>query len=224
MAQMSESEPLRPLFFIARIEFKSILALEKSKTFSNFLLILTFQRDMKLHSYCSALLLLGLSVFTVGGKTRNTPAPAVPPAPVPPAQYGQQPGGVPVPPDQAGGRFGYTGQNPAPGTTPPPAAAGGIRDIRDMAPATTTPPATEQKPTPPPASTAPSAADMPYANSVPGNPLVVTLPGGNASLGQISIEKYDSSGKPTGEPLKRGTQVQIPDPNNPGKKIFFKVP
>ncbi len=125
---------------------------------------------------------------------------------------------------EAGGRFGYTGQNPAPGTTPPPAAAGGIRDIRDMAPATTTPPVTEQKPTPPPASTAPSAADMPYANSVPGNPLVVTLPGSNASLGQISIEKYDSSGKPTGEPLKRGTQVQIPDPNNPGKKIFFKVP
>ena len=63
-----------------------------------------------------------------------------------------------------------------------------------------------------------------YANAVPGNPLVVTLPGANAALGPISIEKYDSSQKPTGEPLKRGTQVQIPDPNNPGKKIYFKVP
>jgi hypothetical protein len=65
---------------------------------------------------------------------------------------------------------------------------------------------------------------MPYANAVPGNPLVVTLPGTHSSLGQISIEKYDSAGNPTGEPLKRGTQVQIPDPNNPGKKIYFKVP
>jgi hypothetical protein len=65
---------------------------------------------------------------------------------------------------------------------------------------------------------------MPFANAVPGNPLVVTLPGSHASLGQISIEKYDSAGNPTGEPLKRGTQVQIPDPNNPGKKIYFKVP
>jgi len=223
MAQMSGSELLRPLFFIARIEFRRILALEKSKTFSNFSLLLTFQRDMKLQSYCSAILLLGLSVLAVGCKTRNAPAAAVPPAPVPPAQYGQQPG-APVPPDQAGGRFGYTGQAPATGTTAPP-AAGGIRDIREMPPANSTTPApAEQKPTPPPAPSTPSAADMPYANAVAGNPLVVTLPGANASLGQISIEKYDSSGKPTGEPLKRGTQVQIPDPNNPGKKIFFKVP
>jgi len=223
MAQMSGSELLRPLFFIARIEFRRILALEKSKTFSNFSLLLTFQRDMKLQSYCSAILLLGLSVLAVGCKTRNAPAAAVPPAPVPPAQYGQQPG-APVPPDQAGGRFGYTGQAPATGTTAPP-AAGGIRDIREMPPANSTTPApAEQKPTPPQAPSTPSAADMPYANAVAGNPLVVTLPGANASLGQISIEKYDSSGKPTGEPLKRGTQVQIPDPNNPGKKIFFKVP
>lgn len=223
---MSGEGRLDPLFFIARIEFRSILALEKSKTFSNIPLLLAFQLDMKLQSYCSVLLMLGLAFLPVGCKTRNAPAAAVPAAPVPPAEYGQQPGGIPVPPDQAGGRFGYTGQNPAPGTTAPP-ASGGIRDIREMPPTTSTaptPPATQQKPTPPPAASTPSAADMPYANAVPGNPLVVTLPGSNASLGQISVEKYDSSGKPTGEPLKRGTQVQIPDPNNPGKKIFFKVP
>jgi hypothetical protein len=65
---------------------------------------------------------------------------------------------------------------------------------------------------------------MPYANAVAGNPLVVTLPGSNASLGPISVEKYDSAGNPTGEALKRGTQVQIADPNSPGKKIYFKVP
>jgi len=65
---------------------------------------------------------------------------------------------------------------------------------------------------------------MPYANAVAGNPLVVTLPGSNASLGPISVEKYASAGNPTGEALKRGTQVQIADPNSPGKKIYFKVP
>lgn len=43
-------------------------------------------------------------------------------------------------------------------------------------------------------------------------------------LGQISVEKYDENGRPTGEPLKSGTQVQIPDPDRPGKKIYFKVP
>lgn len=43
-------------------------------------------------------------------------------------------------------------------------------------------------------------------------------------LGQISVEKYDSEGKPTGQPLKSGTQVQIPDPDWPGEKIYFKVP
>lgn len=81
-----------------------------------------------------------------------------------------------------------------------------------------------QPPAPPKPSGPPSSSEMAFANPVPGNPLVVTLPGGNQSLGQISIEKYDSAGNPTGEPLKRGTQVQIPDPNNPGQKIYFKVP
>ena len=69
-----------------------------------------------------------------------------------------------------------------------------------------------------------SDAPYPYAIAVPGNPLVVTLPGANASLGHISIEKYDSSGNPTGVPLMRNTQVQIPDPKNPEKKIYFKIP
>jgi|GEM_PF-1130065 len=43
-------------------------------------------------------------------------------------------------------------------------------------------------------------------------------------LGQISVEKYDSAGNPTGEPLKSGTQVQIPDPDWPGEKIYFRIP
>lgn len=99
-----------------------------------------------------------------------------------------------------------------------------MRDVRDLNSSNTVQPPAAEKPTPPPAPAKPATPDMPYANAVPGNPLVVTLPGAHASLGQISIEKYDSSNKPTGEPLKRGTQVQIPDPNNPGKKIYFKVP
>lgn len=195
---------------------------------------------MKSFSFPSALvLMLGLSSLAVSCKSRNAQQPAPAPAAVPPAQYGQPPAeGIPAPPaGQAGpgGRFGYTGANPAPGgapaaapgTTPQapaPAPAPGMRDVRDIGAGSVKPPATDGKPTPPPASTAPSSADMAYANAVPGNPLVVTLPGANASLGQISVEKYDSSGNPTGEPLKKGTQVQIPDPNNPGKKIYFKVP
>jgi hypothetical protein len=177
---------------------------------------------MKLIPPGYALLLSCLPVFAVGCKTRNANQPVQPPAPIPPAQYGQPapaPGEIPVPPEQSGGRFGYTGTAPA-----PPAPNPGMRDVRDLAPGAVKPPVTEQKPTPPPAPSAPATSEMPYANSVPGNPLVVTLPGTNASLGQISVEKYDSAGNPTGEALKRGTQVQIPDPNNPGKKIFFKVP
>ncbi len=212
-----------PLFLIARTEIGSILALEKSKTFFNLSPCSAHLSVMKFHLSFSAILVLGMSVLTVGCKSRNTPTSPIPPAPVPPAQYGQAPGDIPMPPDQAGGRFGYNGANAAPGTTAPP-PAGGMRDIREIDPAAPKPPATSQNPPSPPPASSPSAADMPYANAVAGNPLVVTLPGANASLGQISVEKYDSSGNPTGEPLKRGTQVQIPDPNNPGKKIYFKVP
>lgn len=193
---------------------------------------------MKLAPLGSLVILTGLSVLVTGCKSKNPEQPVAQP-PVPPAQYGQPgqppvPGapGAPVPPDQAGGRFGYTGAAPAPGTTPgaPAPAPGtaptapGMRDVRDIGSAPAVKPPAEEKPTPPPAPSTPATSEMPYANAVPGNPLVVTLPGTHASLGQISIEKYDSAGNPTGEPLKRGTQVQIPDPNNPGKKIYFKVP
>ncbi len=185
---------------------------------------------MNLQSICAVSLSAGLSILGGACKSKNPEIPA-PQTPVPPAQYGQ-PGdpaapGAPVPPDQAGGRFGYTGAPPAPGAaTPPPAPAPapGMRDVRDIGSTPAPKPPAEEKPTPPPAPSTPSSTEMPYANSVPGNPLVVTLPGAHASLGRISIEKYDSAGNPTGEPLRRGTQVQIPDPNNPGKKIYFKVP
>ena len=33
-----------------------------------------------------------------------------------------------------------------------------------------------------------------------------------------------ATGKATGKPLPPGTPVEIPDPGNPGKKIYFKVP
>lgn len=195
---------------------------------------------MKLAPLCSVVLLTGLPVFVTSCKSKNPEQP-VAQAPIPPAQYGQPgqppvPGapGAPIPGDPAGGRFGYTGAAPAPGTAPgvpapapgstPGAPAPGMRDVRDIGSAPAVKPPVEEKPTPPPAPSSPSTSEMPYANAVPGNPLVVTLPGTHASLGPISVEKYDSAGNPTGEPLKRGTQVQIPDPNNPGKKIYFKVP
>lgn len=193
---------------------------------------------MKFQSLCAVLTSATFPFLATGCKTNSPELPAAQ-TPVPPAQYGVPgdpnapvaPGapGAPVPPGQPAGRFGYTGAAPAPGAPAPGAPAQtpspGLRDVRDInAGANTTPPPAENKPTPPPAPSAPSSSEMPYANAVPGNPLVVTLPGSHASLGQISVEKYDSAGNPTGEPLKRGTQVQIPDPNNPGKKIYFKVP
>ncbi len=70
----------------------------------------------------------------------------------------------------------------------------------------------------------PKANEYKFANKVPGDPLSVTLPGKHSSLGPISIEKFDSSNQPTGQPLAKGTQVTIPDPANPGQKIYFKVP
>jgi hypothetical protein len=179
---------------------------------------------MKAVTIGNACLIAGLACSLVGCKTTGTPPPLPEPAPIPPAQYGE-PGqdpaaGIPSPPEQGGGggRFGYTGANPpaADGSTP------GMRDVRDIGATTPAPaPQPAPAPAPPPAPTTPSPSEMPYANPVAGNPLVVTMPGVS---GPISIEKYDSAGKPTGEPLKRGTQVQIPDPNNPGKKIYFKVP
>lgn len=152
-------------------------------------------------------------------------------AEVPPAEYAQPGDEIPMPPEQ-GGRFGYTGQDRS-GQPESPGGSPGQRDVREMAPSSSSsndvaeapaPPKKEEKPSPPPSSGPPPASSMPFANPVPGDPLVVTLPGKHSSLGKISVEKLDSSGNPTGEPLSRGTQVQIPDPNNPGQKIYFKVP
>lgn len=184
------------------------------------------------------LLLSSLPLLFTGCKTQNNQPAAQEPVPVPPAGYGEGAplangeAGIPLPPEQQGGRFGYNGDNAAAPPAPPKPAdpdKPGVRDVRDMKSAdsssgTTAPAPSEKKSESEVTKKAPTSSDMPYANPVPGNPLAVTLPGGNSSLGKISIEKYDSSMNPTGEPLKRGTQVQIPDPNNPGKQILFKVP
>ncbi|MEX2580622.1 MAG: hypothetical protein WD342_16315 [Verrucomicrobiales bacterium] len=173
-------------------------------------------------------LLLGIAFLAASCKSRNVPPPPQEGAQVPPAEYEQPPGEeIPMPPDERGGRFGYSGENEPPPAPPEPRNS--PREVREMeASRSPSAPAEEEQeeeaPKPPPSSEGSSSSQMSYANPVPGNPLVVTLPGSNASLGQISIEKYDASGNATGEPLKRGTQVQIPDPNNPGKKIYFKVP
>lgn len=167
--------------------------------------------------------------FGVACKTANPSGPIPPPAEVPPSEYPVGADGQPLQPGDpgaTGGRFGYAGDSGAP-LPPPPPETPGSRDVTDIVPTdtlTTAPPEAPTPPTPPKPSGPPSSSEMQYANRVPGDPLVVTLPGSNSSLGPISVEKYDSAGNPTGEPLKRGTQVQIPDPNNPGQKIYFKVP
>ncbi|MEM7699388.1 MAG: hypothetical protein AAF236_13405 [Verrucomicrobiota bacterium] len=179
---------------------------------------------------CAAVVLL---LTAVGCKTRQAQqGPPPEQAPIPPARYGDDqpaPGqeGQPANPNQGlasaegSGRFGYTGTEEQGGTPP--------RDVRDIeASSTTTAEDPDPTPAPPPPKPKPSgpppASEMPFAKKVPGNPLVVTLPGANASLGPVSIERYDSSGNATGQPLARGTQVSIPDPNSPGKKIYFRVP
>lgn len=80
----------------------------------------------------------------------------------------------------------------------------------------------------PPAPPQPAQPDpvvrLGYAQTVPGDSLHVTLPGEYASLGPISIERMDPSGNKLGSPWARGTQMQIPNPEVPGGKIYFKVP
>lgn len=53
----------------------------------------------------------------------------------------------------------------------------------------------------------------PYARPVPGKKNYVTLPGKDASIGEIDV---------TG--IKPGTPVEIDDPRSPGKKVYFRVP
>lgn len=182
---------------------------------------------MKIEPLRFALLSLAALALMAGCKSRNSYPTEMPPAEVPPAGY-EQGEEIPMPPEgegQPGGRFGYRGGEQGQTPPPPPPPSTDNRGERETTPITQTEKKEEETaPEPPKPSGPPTPTQMPYANPVPGNPLVVTLPGKGASLGQISIEKYDSAGNPTGEPLKRGTQVQIPDPNNPGQKIYFKVP
>ncbi len=53
----------------------------------------------------------------------------------------------------------------------------------------------------------------PYARLVPGKKGFVTLPGSNSSIGEIDV---------TG--IKPGTPVEINDPRDASKKIYFRVP
>ncbi len=181
---------------------------------------------------CRLLPVFMISSLGLGAcKSRNNPELLEPPAEIPLSEYGEPGDEIPMPPGQGGntgGRFGYSGNEPAPAPAPAPDRPK-PRDVRDIENGGNTGGVfgnrdKPETPAPPKPSGPPSAVEMQFADKVPGNPLVVTLPGSNSSLGKISIEKYDSSGNPTGQPLKRGTQVQIPDPNNPGKKIYFKVP
>lgn len=126
--------------------------------------------------------------------------------------------------DPGGSRFGYSGDDAGrPEATQDPNASGPMPAERGRETAATDRPAAEapkeeKKPGGPP-----SVSQMPFAKGVPGKPLSVTLPAPNDKLGEISIEQFEG-GKPSGKPLPPGTPVEIPDPGNPGKKIYFRVP
>ena len=84
-------------------------------------------------------------------------------------------------------------------------------------------------PEPPPAPSPPKVdtskiVQLGFADSIPGDNLQVKLPGQYASLPAISVERHDASGNPLGTPYSRGTLMQIPNPQVPGGKIYFKVP
>lgn len=53
----------------------------------------------------------------------------------------------------------------------------------------------------------------PYGRLVPGKKGYVTLPGANASVGEVNVEG-----------IKPGTAVEIDDPRDASKKIYFRVP
>jgi len=78
----------------------------------------------------------------------------------------------------------------------------------------------------PPASSgsSPTVVDVGFASFVPNDNLHVKLPGEYASLGPVSVERIDGQGKSLGTSWPRGTQMQVPNPNVPGGKIYFKVP
>ena len=85
-------------------------------------------------------------------------------------------------------------------------------------------PVFDQDPAPPEFKASTNLSNEPeFVEAVFQSDLNVVLPA-YPEFGPISVEKYDSAGKPTGQPLKSGTQVQIPDPDWPGEKIYFKVP
>ncbi len=130
---------------------------------------------------------------------------------------------------EGGGRFGFSGNANEGGGL----ASANKRDVRDMTPRereaagdTVDGVATKKEKAANKAksNSPPKPNEYKFANKVPGDPLSVTLPGKHSSLGKISIEKYDSSNQGTGQALAKGTQVTIPDPANPGQKIYFKVP
>jgi len=192
---------------------------------------------MKFVSLNSLALMMLISIASTSCKNRNYPPPPANNPEAEAARYGEgaanseypdgEYGGGPNGPasgDNPNNRFGFSGEdNSGPSR----------REIREMekkeeiaeAPAPKKEePEKIEKPAPPKKTGPPSVSEMKFANRVPGDALSVTLSGSGSSLGQISVEKYDSSGQPTGEPLPRGTPVEIPDPNNPGGKIYFKVP
>jgi len=128
----------------------------------------------------------------------------------------------PTPPPKKENRFGYSGDDAG---APPPTAGGSgpttdrERDIEPIDTAgtgETEKEATEKKE----GGTGgkPDPSNMPFAQGVPGDPLQVRIPGRD-DLPAISIEQGTS-----GKPLPPGTPVSIPDPSNPGKEIYFKVP
>lgn len=168
---------------------------------------------MKLEPICSVLTAIAVLIVITGCKSRNA-VPEMMPEEVPPAQYGMPGSEIPMPPGQTGGRFGYTGANSAPanGTQAPPAP----RDVRNIEGQ----PSRGAAPPEAPKKEKPASPAYKTASRVPGDPLSVTLSG----VGKVSIEKYDSAGNPTGQPMASGTAVKFPDPNNPGQKIYFKVP
>jgi hypothetical protein len=125
------------------------------------------------------------------------------------------------PPKKQTNRFGYSGDDPvtpSQGTGTP-----GIQDRdRDQGSNTALKNVDDKdKPAVDKPDETPSTGKIPFANGIPGNPLAVKVPGRNV---EISIEQEDATGNLTGRPYPPGTPMSVPDPDNPGKEIYFKVP
>ena len=120
--------------------------------------------------------------------------PVYPPVLTPTSHHAAQPQPSPSPVPQSSRVAQHSSVAPKPSSPPPP-------------------PAPEPPSNAPKNETPVDVDSLPFANSLPGEPNVVTLPESFGADVEIDVTGIDP-----------GTAVEIPNPNKPGETIQFRVP